>query len=74
MSYNIICSLPKEYDTPSERFIKTSGNLDITKEAFVTTTETVAKEGNTDMVDKVGKLEPNVVEEAITPPIAAKKN
>ena len=35
-----------------------------TKKELVTTTDTVVKEGNTDTITK-----PNVVKEAITPPI-----
>ena len=38
------------------------------EKALVTTTNTVIKEGNTDMGTK-----PNVVKEAINPPIAKKK-
>ena len=73
MSSNIIGPLPKEYYNPSENFIKTSGGFDDTKKALVTTTDTVVKEGNTDMVNKETKTKPNVVKEAITPPISAKK-
>ena len=40
---------------------------------MVFTTDTVSKEGNTDIVDKKGKTKPNVVKESITPPIPAKK-
>ena len=47
--------LPKKSDNTSEKVIKTSGDLDDTKNALVTTTDTVAKEGNTAMVDKKGK-------------------
>ena len=39
---------------------------------MVTTTYKVFKEGTTDMVDKNIKTKPNVVEEAITPPISEK--
>ena len=46
--------------------------MDDTKQALVTTSDTVAKEGNTDMVDKEGKTEQNFMEEAITPPISDK--
>ena len=52
MSSNIISPLPKESDTPSEKVRKTGGDLGYTKQTFVTTTDTVVKEGNTDMVDK----------------------
>ena len=52
MSSNIIGPLPKESDNPSEKVRKTSGDLDDTKKALVTTTDTVVKEGNTDMFDK----------------------
>ena len=55
MSSNISDPLPKEYYTPSEKVRKTSGDLDDTKQALVTTTDMVVKEGNTDMVDKEGK-------------------
>ena len=47
MSSNISDPLTKKYDNPSEKFRKTSGDLDYTKKALVTTTETVVKEGNT---------------------------
>ena len=62
MSSNTICPFPKLYDTPSEKVRKTSGDLDDTKQALVTTTTTVVKKGNTDMVDKEEKPKPNVVE------------
>ena len=39
-----------------------------TKKALVTTTDTIIKEVNTDMVDKK-KTQPNVAKEAITSPI-----
>ena len=54
MSPNTIYPLPKEADTTSKRVRKTSGYLDDTKQALVTTTHAVIKEGNTDMVDKEG--------------------
>ena len=73
MSPNNICPLPKESDTPVEKFRKTSGDLDYTKNVLVNTTDTVIKEGNTYMVDKEGKSKQNVVEEAKTPPISEKK-
>ena len=44
MSYNNILPLPKKSDTPSEKVRKISGYLDDTKQAFVTTTDTVTKE------------------------------
>ena len=52
MSSNTILPLPKEYDTPSEKVRKTSGDLDDTKEALVNNTDTVVKEGNLDRVEK----------------------
>ena len=52
MSPYTISPLPKESDTPSENVRKKSGDLDDTKHALVTTTETVFKEQNTDMVEK----------------------
>ena len=55
MSSNTICPLPKESDTPSEKYIKRSQDLYDTKHALVTTTDTVVIEGKTDMVDKEGK-------------------
>ena len=55
MSYNTICPLPKEYDTPSEKVRETSGGLDDTKHALVTNIDTVVKEGNNDMIEKYGK-------------------
>ena len=73
MSSSIIGPLPKEYDNPSEKVRKKSGDLDDTKTALVTTTDMVVKEGNTDMCDKKrGKK--NVVKETITPPITEKKD
>ena len=48
--------MPKESDTPSEKVRETSGDLDDTKHALFTTTDTVVKEVNTDMVEKEGKL------------------
>ena len=56
MSPHIICPLHKESDTPSEKVIKTSEDLDDTKQALVTTTDIFVKKWNTDMVDKEGKL------------------
>ena len=61
--------MPREYDTPSEKFRKKSGDLDDTKHALVTTIDMVVKGGNTEMVDREGKSKPNVAEEATTPPI-----
>ena len=55
ISSNIIGELPMEYDNPSEEVRKKSGDLDDTKKALVTTTDTVSKEDNTVMVDKKGK-------------------
>ena len=55
MSSNISEQWTKNSDTPSEKVIKTSGYLDETKKALITTTATVVKEGNTDMVYKKGK-------------------
>ena len=52
MSSNISDPFPKTYDNPSEKVRKTSGDLDETEKALVTTTETVVKGGNTDMVEK----------------------
>ena len=61
MSSNIIFPLPKKSDHPSENVRKTSGDLDETGKALVTTTETVAKEKKTDLVRKKSKTKPNVV-------------
>ena len=69
MSSNISDPLPKKSDNPSEKVRKKSGDLYETKKALVTTTDTVVKEGKNDMVDKKMKIKPNVVKEAITPPI-----
>ena len=55
MSSNTIWPLPKESDTPSEKVIKTGGDLGDTNQSLVTTNYTVVKEGDTDMVDKEGK-------------------
>ena len=52
MSSNIIVPFPKESDNPSEKVIKTSGDLDDTKKSLVANNDTVIKEGNTDMVLK----------------------
>ena len=72
ISSNSIGPLPNLSVNPSEKFIKTSGYLDNTKKALVTTTDKVVKEGNTDMVDKKIKTKPNVVKEYITSPISEK--
>ena len=56
MYSNFSETLPKKPDNPSEKVRKTSGDLDETKKEFVTTTDMVVKEGNTDMGTK-----PNVV-------------
>ena len=55
MSLNTIYPLPKESDTTSEKARKTSGDLDDNRQALVTTTDAIFKEGNNDMVDKEGK-------------------
>ena len=47
-------SLTEESDNPREKVRKASGDLYDTKTSLVTTTYTVVKEGNTDMVDKKG--------------------
>ena len=73
ISSNISDQLPKKSDNPSEKVRKTSGDLDDTKNKLVTTTDTVIKEGNTDILDKKGKRKPNVVKESINPPISSKK-
>ena len=52
MSSNIIVPLRKESDNPSEKVGKKIGDLDDTKKALITTTDTVVKEGNTGMVKK----------------------
>ena len=39
-----------------------------------TTTGTIVKEGNTDMIDKEGKSKQNAVGKSIIPPISATKN
>ena len=41
MSPNTIFPLPKESDTPGEKVRKTSGDLDDTRQALVTTNDTV---------------------------------
>ena len=55
VSSSIVDPLPKESDNPSKKVIKTSGDLDYTKNALVTTTDMVVKEGNTDMFGKKAK-------------------
>ena len=53
MSSYISYPPPKKSDSPpSEKVIKTSGDLDDNEKAFVTSNDKVIKEGNTDMVDK----------------------
>ena len=47
--------------------IEKSGDFDDTKKALVTTTDTVVKEGNTDMGTEI-----NAVKEAFAPPISKK--
>ena len=64
--------MPNEYDNPSERVGKTSGDLDDNKKSLVATTGMVVKEGNNFMVDKNSKTKNNLVKEATTPPISAK--
>ena len=54
MSSNISNPLPKKYDNTSEKVGTISGGLDDIKKAFVTTTDMVVKEGNTEMVGKNG--------------------
>ena len=49
MSSNISDPLKNKYDNPSIVVRKTSGDLDEIENSFVTTTDTVVKEGNTDM-------------------------
>ena len=60
MSSSISDPFPKKSDNPGEKVRKTSGDLDDTKNTLVTTTDTVFKEGNTDMVDIKSKTKPNV--------------
>ena len=67
MSSNLSEPLPKRYYNPIIKVRKTSGDLVEAKKALVNNTDTVVKEGNTDMGTK-----PNVVKEAITPPITKK--
>ena len=73
MSSNISNPLPKESDNPSEKVRNKSGDLYDTEKALITTTDTVVKEGNTDMIYKKGG-KTNVVKESTTPPISAKNN
>ena len=51
MSPNIIGPMSKEFDNPIEKVRKKNQDLDDTKKSLVTTTDTVVKEENTDMVD-----------------------
>ena len=71
MSSNISDPYQKKSDNPSITVRKTSGDLDETKKALVTSTDIFGREGNTDMVYQ---KKPNVVKEAITPPISSKNN
>ena len=66
MSYNISDPLLKKSDNPSEKVRKTSGDLYDIKKALFFTTDTVVKEGNTEIVDKKMKTKPNVVKESIS--------
>ena len=68
LSSNISDPLPKKSDNPSEKVIKTSGNLDETGKVLSTNADMVVKEENTYM-----KRKPNVGKEVITP-LIAKKN
>ena len=52
MSSNISDPFQKKSDNPSITVRKTSGDLDETKKALVTTTNMVVREGNTDKVTK----------------------
>ena len=69
MSSNISEPLQKKSNNRIITVRKKSGNLDETKKALDATTDTVVKEGNTDMVKK-----PNVVKEAITTTIAKRED
>ena len=57
MSSNTIFPFTIEHDRSSKKVRKTSGDLDDSKKALITTTDTVVKEGNLDRVDKKGKTE-----------------
>ena len=59
MSSNISDLLPKKSDNPNEKVRKTSWYFDETEKALVTTTNTVFKEGNTDMVDRKHSCAPH---------------
>ena len=48
-------SLTEESDNPREKVRKSSGDLYDTKKELSTSTDTVVKEGTTEMVDKKGK-------------------
>ena len=52
MSSNIIGPFPKGSDNPSEKVRKTGGDFDDIRKALVFNTDTVFKEGNTEMVEK----------------------
>ena len=52
MYSNISDSLQKKSNNPSENVIKTSGDLDETKNSLVTTTDTFIKEGNNEKIEK----------------------
>ena len=68
MSSNISDPLQNKFYNPSITVRKTSGDLDETKKALVTSTYTVVNKENTGMGTK-----PNVVKEYITPPIAKRR-
>ena len=55
MSYNISDSFSKKYYNPSEKVREKNWDLDETKKALVTTTDTVVKEGNNGRVEKKSK-------------------
>ena len=72
MASNIRYPLLKKSYNPSEKVRKSSGDLDETEKALVTTTDTIVKEGNADMVDEKRNTKPNVIREAINPPNSEK--
>ena len=69
MSSNISDPLPKKSDNPGENIRKTSGDLDETKKALVTTTDTVVKKREYWHGWQKNIWKPNVVKEAINPHI-----
>ena len=73
MSSNIIGPLPKESDNQSEKVRKKWGFGIYKKRHWSLLLTRLSKKGILTWLTKKKKTEPNLVKEAITPPISAKK-